>query len=170
MHKHAALFINGIFESVLEEILQMQTILPDQIMFLQPYAEKTIRQLRENPPSVDSPVRLFASTTNDLATIHYQAEIVGWDDKRTLSKESKEVINRLIAALQPGERELYNAAKGGTGESVNLLYVRRLQKISAPFSVAQLRKTSDGEPLSTARTTSGGWSYVELNTLESAMA
>ena len=77
----------------------------------------------------------------------------------------KQVINRLIAVLQPDEKELYNAAKSGTGESVNLLYIRRLQKLDAPFSVAQLRKVSDGEQLSTGRTTAGGWPYVHLKVL-----
>ena len=165
MLKPVALFINGVFESVLEEILQVQAVLPEQIMFLQPYSGNAISTLRETPPSVESPMRLFVSTTDSLATIHYQAEIVGWEDKRGLPGAKKQVINRLIGALQPGEKELYNAAKGGTGESVNLLYIRRLQKVTASFSVAQLRKVSDGEPLSTARTTSGGWSYVELEVL-----
>lgn len=165
MLKPVALFINGVFESVLEEILQVQSVLPEQIMFLQPYSGNVIKELRENPPSVESPMRLFVSTTDSLATICYQADIVGWEDKRVLPETKKQVINRLIATLQPGDKELYDASKGGTGESVNLLYIRRLEKVSVPFSVAQLRKVSDGEPLSTARTTSGGWSYVELEVI-----
>ncbi|HEY9627436.1 MAG TPA: hypothetical protein V6C84_09055 [Coleofasciculaceae cyanobacterium] len=158
--KPFALFINGVFKSVLDEILQVQSVLPEQIMFLQPYSSSAIRALRENPPSVDAPVRLYLSVTDDLATIHYQAEIVGWEDKRELSDVKKGWINRLIATLQEGEIKLYSDASQ-SGECVNLLYIRRLQKVQVPFSVAQLRKISDGEPLSTARTTSGGWSYVE---------
>jgi hypothetical protein len=38
MLKPIALFMNGVFESVLEEILQIQSVLPEQIMFLQPYS------------------------------------------------------------------------------------------------------------------------------------
>lgn len=34
MLKPVALFINGVFETVLEEILQIQAVLPEQIMFL----------------------------------------------------------------------------------------------------------------------------------------
>jgi hypothetical protein len=160
MLKPVALFINGVFETVLEEILQIQAVLPEQIMFLQPYAGSVMKKLSNEPPSVESPMHLFVSTTTDLATVRYQAEIVGWEDKRKLPDTKKQVINRLIAVLQPDEKELYNAAKSGTGESVNLLYIRRLKKLDAPFSVEQLQKVSDGKPLSTSRTTAGGWSYV----------
>ena len=162
--KPFALFINGVFRSVLDEILRVQSVLPEQIMFLQPYSSSAIKALRENPPSVESPVRLYLSITDDLATIHYQAEIVGWEDKRELSDVKKGWINRLIATLQEDEKELYSDASEN-GECVNLLYIRRLQKVQSPFSVAQLRKISNGEPLSTARTTSGGWSYVEIELL-----
>lgn len=155
----AALFINGVFESVLEEIYEVQEVLPEQIMFLQPYSGSAISRLREDPPSVDSPVQLLISITNDLTNIHYHAEIVGWENKPDLSGKKREFINQLIATLQPEEQKLYHAAKGGTGESVNLLYIRRLRKVS-PYSVAKLQKLSDGEPLSTARTTAGGWSYI----------
>lgn len=169
MLKPVALFINGVFESVLEEILAVQTALPEHIMFLQPHTSRVIKALQADTPVTDAPMRLFLSTTDSLATVHYQAEIVGWRDKRELSKAHKPVINRLIAALQPNEKELYNAAKGGSGESVNLLYVRRLQKLSDPFSVAQLRKISDGSSLSTGRTTAGGWAYVEPSILSLAL-
>ena len=162
MLKPVALFINGVFESVLVEILKVQADLPEQILFLQPYSGSVMRTLRKTPPCVESPMRLFISKTDSLATIHYQAEIVCWEDKRDLSEAKRQVINRVIGALQPDEKELYNSAKNGTGESVNLLHIRRLQKVPVPFSVEQLLKVSDGKPLSTARTTSGGWSYVEL--------
>jgi hypothetical protein len=161
MLKSTALFLNGVFEEVLKDIFQVQAVLPEQIMFLQPYSSNAMKTLREEPPSVESPMQLFISLTDDLANIHYQAEIVGWEDKTTLSETKKQEINRLIATLQPTDGELYNAARSGSGESLNLLYIRRLQKLTEPFSVAQLRKVSDGETLSTARTTAGGWSYVE---------
>jgi hypothetical protein len=77
MLKPVALFINGVFESVLEDILQVQDVLPEQIMFLQPYSGKTIQKLRQDRPSVESPMRLFVSTTVDLVNVSYQAEIVG---------------------------------------------------------------------------------------------
>ncbi|MHC5831320.1 MAG: hypothetical protein ACYT04_88985, partial [Nostoc sp.] len=91
-----------------------------------------------------------------MANVHYQAEIVDWEDKRTMAEVKKQVINHLTATLQPEDKELYNAAQGGTGESVNLFHIRRLRKLDTSFNVSQLRKVSDGKPLSTARKQSGG--------------
>ncbi len=155
-----ALFINGVYESVLQEISQIQFILPEQILFLQPYASKPIVLLQENPPSVDSPMRLFLSLTNDLSHVHYEGEVVGWEDKRLLAEHKRAALTRIIQALQPNEDGLYDASPTGE-KSVNLLYVRRIRKLDAPFSVEQLTKILDEEPLSSGRTTSGGWSYVK---------
>jgi hypothetical protein len=156
-----ALFINGVFRGVLEEILQVQGHLPDHIMYLQPYAGSAIAHLRDDPPSSDEPMFLALSLTDDLGTIHYAAEIVGWDDKTQLSVVKRSVLNRVIGALQPGERELYDAAEAGDGRSVNLLHVRRMRRVRQPFSVTRLIKTEDGEPIAGPRTTSGGWTYVQ---------
>ncbi len=167
MPKSHALFINGVFEAVLQEILQVQSVLPEQIMFLQPFKAQAMTALQNNPPTIDAPIDLYMSLTDDLANVHYQAEIVGWDDKRIMSSSRKQVISRLIRALQPGEIQsngdvLYNASKAADGESVNLLHIRRLRHISPSFSVSLLQKMSDNQPLSTNRTQSGGWSYVIL--------
>ena len=161
--KPEAMFINGQYEEVLENILSIQSELPDQILYMQPYSGFAMRKLKATPPSVDKPMKLFLSTTKDLASVWYEAEIVGWADKRSLSTTQREVINRVINALQPGQEGLYDAANGGKGESVNLLFIRRMQKRSTPFSVSQLTKTSDDQPLSENRTQAGGWSYVVLN-------
>lgn len=158
--KSEALFINGVFESVLEEILLVQRWLPEHIMFLQPYSSDPIVHLRDNPPTIDDPTHLFLSITTDLPTIHYAAEIVGWDDKRTLPEEKHDAVNRLIWTLQPGETGLYDASRVEGKQSVNLLYVRRLHKLDQPFTVAELTKTTDGLPVSPDRTTAGGWVYV----------
>ncbi|MDY0340804.1 MAG: hypothetical protein RBS17_06295 [Coriobacteriia bacterium] len=157
-----ALFINGVFEGVLEEILQVQAQLPDQIMFLQPFAGSPMVELRDDPPTVEAPMTLFLSVTSDLPTVRYAAEIVGWDDKRELSPQKRNVLNRLLYCLQPGEGGLYDAARTDEGKSVNLLYIRRLRKLQTPFGVERLIKTSDGKPVSPNRSTSGGWSYVRL--------
>jgi hypothetical protein len=160
-----ALFLNGVYEDVLKEILQIQAVLSEQIMFLQPYKSEAIVRLRDEPPSVDNPVRLLMSLTRDLATIHYTAEIVGWDDKRVLSEQKRRVLNRLIHTLQPNEGGLYDASRAEGGESVNLLHVRRLRPLSKPFSVSQLLKSGDNEPVSDKRTTAGGWAYVKTENL-----
>jgi len=134
-----ALFINGVYETVLQEILQIQFVLPEQILFLQPYASRPMVLLKENPPSIDSPMRLFVSLTDDLSHVHYEGEVVGWEDKRLLPKRKRDVLTHIIQVLQPDETGLYDASPTGK-ESINLLYVRRLRKLDVPFSVEQLTK------------------------------
>lgn len=158
--RNEALFLNGVYKDVLRDILAVQAHLPEQIMYLQPYSGQRIVHLAENPPTVLDPVRLFASVTDDLATVHYVGEIVGWDDKRRLEDDKLHVLNRLIYLLQPTEGGVYKKAKPDGSDCVNLLYVRRLRELSEPFSVAELIKADTGEPVSTQRTTSGGWAYV----------
>ena len=46
-----ALFINGIYRSVLDEILSTQSHDPEITLFLQPYGGKAIARLRDNVPS-----------------------------------------------------------------------------------------------------------------------
>jgi hypothetical protein len=156
-----ALFLNGEFENVLEDILKVQAHLPEQILYLQPYSGSRIGRLVQNRPSVDDPMRLFCSITTDLALVHFVGEVVGWDDKREIDWRKRRVLNRVIYVFQPTEDGVYMRAGPNSIECVNLLYVRRLHRLSSPFSVDQLIKTSDGQPVSTARTTSGGWTYVE---------
>src|SRR3954453_23746534 len=98
--KSDALSLNGVYQSVLHEILAVQAVLPEQIMFLQPYKSTAIARLRDDPPSVHDPMQLLLSLTNDLPTVRYAAEIVGWDDKRLLPGTPRHrVLNRLICTL-----------------------------------------------------------------------
>ena len=48
----------------------------------------------------------------------------------------------------------------GKKDMVNLLCVRRMRKLSKPFSVAELLNVKSTTPLSTGRTQAGGWVYV----------
>lgn len=162
--KNEALFINGVYESVLKEILLIQAELPEQILFLQPYSSGTISRLCNDPPTVDDPMQLFISVTTDLPTVRYSAEIVGWDDKRELSRTRRHVLNRLIWTLQPDEGGLYDASKVEGASSVNLLHIRRLREVDQPFPVSRLIKTSNLRPVSEGRTTAGGWAYVQNRT------
>lgn len=154
-----ALFINGVYERVLYDIYEVQKVLPEQILFLQPHAEGRIVKLADNPPTIDAPVRLFTSLTNDLSTIHYTGELVGWYDKDTLGRSELMVMNRLIYMFQRTEPGVYMETLTKK-KCKNLLLVRRLKKLATPFAVSELVKLSDEEPLSPDRTTSGGWSYV----------
>ena len=160
MAKEEGLFINGVYEDVLREILQIQRELPEHIMYLQPYSSGPIVHLRDDPPTVEAPVLLYLSITTDLSNIHYTAEIVGWDDKREIPHAKREVINRVLATLQPNETGLYDASRVEGKPSMNLLHIRRLRRVDPSFSVSSLIKTSDGKPVSPGRTTAGGWAYV----------
>jgi hypothetical protein len=75
------------------------------------------------------------------------------------------VLNRLICTLQPNEGGLYDASRAEGGESVNLLYVRRLRPLGKPFSVSRLLRSGANEPVSERRTTAGGWAYVKTGNL-----
>ena len=154
-----ALFINGVFEDVLKDIFDVQMHLPELPLFLQPYSKERIVKLAEDPPTTDDPVRIFFSLTDDLNHIHYTGELVGWRDKKKLQNAELMIMNRLIYMFQRTENGVYR--KVGKKKCKNLLLVRRMKKISKPFSVAELYLISTDEPHSIDRTTSGGWSYVK---------
>ena len=154
-----ALFINGIYEVVLDDIAKAQAADPGLLLYLQPYAGSAIAALRDSPPSKDDSVLLYASTTSDLERVHYTAEIVRWDDKTQLGPARRNLIERRLAQYQPTEDGLYDAAGDGDGTSINLLTVRNIVKIPEPFPVEHLIKVSDNQPHG-KRTTAGGWSYV----------
>ena len=153
------LFINGIYRNVLEEILETQAGNPDHTLFLQPYSASPVTRLKNKPPSPEDPVTLYASTTDDLTTVSYTAEIIDWEDKTDLSPARRAEVEGILASRQPGEGSLYGEPETGI-KSLNLLSIRRLTKFDSSFSVAELVKLSDGKPLSTNRSRAGGWSYV----------
>ena len=153
-----AIFINGVYAGVLRDIHRVQTFVPEQILYLQPFSGQRIVKLSNNRPSTQSPVRLFLSLTDDLSTVRYTCEIVDWNDKRELVGRSREMIDSVIRAFQPTEDGVYPVARGI--ECVNLLSVWRMRELSKPFSVGALRKLVDDQPVSTNRQTAGGWVYV----------
>src|SRR5262249_16280782 len=143
---------------VLGEILQTQSVLPEQILFLQPHGPRAILDLQHSHLSVDDPMRLFLSTTDDLNHVSYQAEIVGWDNKNTLPPERSAIIERILKALEPKEGGLYDLSKAPGGRSLNLIHVRRVARLERRFPVQRLLKVYGGnlQP----RTQAGGWAYV----------
>ena len=158
--REEAIFINGVYRGVIEEILLVQGQMPEHIMFLQPHSAERIVHLADRPPSVEDRVRLFLSTTEELPIVRYTAEIVGWDNKTTLPETKVNVVSRLLWTLQPREGGLYHVGGGEKAQSTNLLHVWRMAELHTPFSVAELILTSTGAPHSPDRTTAGGWSYV----------
>ena len=140
------LYMNGVYRSVLEELLGVHRHLPNQILYMQPHGPRPIRQLRDDPPTIDKPTKMWISTGDDLQHISYTVEIIGWEDKTQMSDENG----------------LYNMSDDPGTSSLNLLHVRRMFKFTEPFSVSRLIKISDGRPLATNRTRGGGHSYVRM--------
>ena len=91
-----ALFFNGNFEGNLECIADVQSILPEQILFIQPLMNRDIAYLRDNPPSVDDPVTLYASLFSDKKKISYTGEIVGWEIKSEISTKKRNAIEKIL--------------------------------------------------------------------------
>ena len=154
-----ALFINGVFESVLEEIWSNLAKAPGGILFLQPHSDTPIVKLRDDPPSTEDPVTLYLSKSNSLDKVSYLADIIGWEDKTKLTETRKDDVLKILDSLQPEEGGLFNLSNTDQ-PSVNLLSIRRFAKLGHPFSVEDLIKISDGKPLSPNRSRAGGWSYV----------
>ena len=155
-----ALFLNGVFEGVIREILRIQEPRPDFIRYMQPHSRVRIVRLADELPSIAAPVQLFISTTDNLAQVQYTCEIVGWEDKRELNQRRLDELNRSLDELQPNEGGVYGLDEPGKRPMVNLLHVRRMHKLSKPFSVGKLINIKDRLPLSTNRTRAGGWVYV----------
>lgn len=150
--RETAIFMRGNYESNLQEIADVQAVLPEQILFIQPHRKDRIAYLRDNTPSVDDPVTMYCSTSDELNMVHFTAEVVGWDDKEKLSPQKREVIEKVVSALQPGEGGVFEGA-------CNLLHVRRLVRVKTPFDMAKLVKVSDNKPLA-PHGWKGGFAYV----------
>ncbi len=153
------LFINGIFKNVLEEILKAQEKQTGESFYLQPYSAQKILMLEKNNPTEKSLVILYISTTDNYNTIAYIAEIIGWENKNELSKKRESFLNKRIKQYQPGEEEIYRVKNEQGNESVNLITIRNLERLTNNLSTQILIKKSDKLPLKT-RTRAGGWSEV----------
>ena len=91
-----ALFINGVFKTVIEEIREAQEDNPQNICYLQPYKDERMHRLAEMLPNSRSPITLYVSTTDSLPEVSYKAKIVGWEDKRKLSVSRLAELNVCI--------------------------------------------------------------------------
>lgn len=156
--KHA-LFLNGVYETVLQEILKAQGRDPELICFLQPYSSSRIVLLEKEHPSVESPVPLYISTTTHLGTIVYKGMIVGWENKQEMSSDRLTAVNAEIENNQPNEENVYMHVSDSK-PCVNLISVKSLTPLPNPVSVVNLVKR-DGTPVK-PRTRAGNWAYVNL--------
>ena len=152
-----ALFINGVYDSVLDEIYKSQKDNPGKVFYLQPYSESVIKQLEIETPEIHSPLPLYASTTNQLNHICYIAYVVGWENKNKITQKRLSDLNEHMKKFQPEEGQVYFEVNGK--KCVNLISIVNLKKLTNPFSIAKLIKESDRQPLK-PRSRAGGWIYV----------
>lgn len=153
-----AIFINGVYEKVLKEIIEAQRSNTDLICYLQPYSSKTIKVLAERPPNKKTPIILYISTTGTLDKVCYIADIVGWEKKQSITPTRLELLNNHIRKFQPGEKNIYMTVANGK-DCVNLISILDLKQLPNPFSVSNLEKVNDNKSLK-VRTRAGNWSYV----------
>ncbi|MCY4417785.1 MAG: hypothetical protein OXE87_15985 [Chloroflexi bacterium] len=157
--REIALYVNGIFDSVFQDILAAQTLRPHRHYYLQPYARYPIAYLRDNPPTHDDSVRLYASTSEDLQKVHYTADLIRWEDKRTIPEEKRARIFAELREFQPDEWGIVDPHDVAGDTGINLLYVTRVQQIARPFDVGELKLKSKNRPL-LPREVAGGIAYV----------
>lgn len=152
-----ALYLNGGFEKVLETILVSQQNSDGHVCYLQPYDTKKIKLLAAHNPTPENPIRVYISLTDSLSVVSFRALIVAWRDKREMTTEEVEEINRRIRERNC-EEEIYLTG-GGEQITTNLISIVKLERLLSPIPVSSFIKTSDKMPLK-PRTQSGGWSYV----------
>jgi len=153
-----SLYINGVFEDVLEEIRKAQSKVPGLVCYLQPYSSDAIVKLAQNPPSANEPITLYTSLTSSLPFVSFRATIVNWENKSEIEASRLKKLNEHIQEHQPREEEIYMVG-GNEKPSVNLLSVVNVERLAVPVHVSNFVKLSNKKPLK-PRTTSGGWAYV----------
>jgi hypothetical protein len=150
-----ALFMNGVYEDNLIQILKSQKTHPEQSYYLQPYSTSRILLLAKSTPTHEKPITLYLSLTNSLNLVSYRAKVVSWQDKRKLNDDDLALLNQHIQKFQPSEEEIFLKVQDGK-QCVNLISVIEVEKMESPFPTSCLVKTSDGKPLKN-RERAGNW-------------
>ena len=153
-----AVFLNGVFDAVLEEIMEAQKKNPGMVFYLQPHSTRVLQYLAKAVPSEDNTIQLYISTTRTLDKVCYIADVIRWEDKQEIPEERLTKLNKHILEYQPGEEEIYlETNKGGLYK--NLISIVNLKRIPNQFSVLNLIKVSDNTPYK-PRSRAGNWGYV----------
>ena len=155
--ENQAIYFNGVFENVLDEVVKAQTSTPGLVCYLQPYSSSVINLLAKSPPSIESPMRTYISLSSSLAYVSYRAKIIGWEKKQDISATRLVELNKHIEEYQPGEGSIYLTVDDKP--AANLISVIEMEKLVKPIHVSNFKKISDGTPLK-PRSRSGNWSYV----------
>ena len=152
-----AIYLNGVFEEGLREILGVQSTEPDRVCYLQPHGSNVIKRLQEEKPSLANPVKIYMSTTTLLSHVSYTADIIDWRHKDDIKDSELKTLNEHIRLYQPVEQSIYMEINGK--KPANLISIKGLTKHVEPFSVTTLKKIDDGNSLG-VRTQAGNYSYV----------
>lgn len=165
VHKSSdnAFYGNGVFENLLQEILEAQKIDPNITSYIQPYRTTIFKSLKAQEPSESNPITFYITNTDDINTIIYTADIIQLEDKRELFEFNQNRVEELNKHL-----DIYQKSTGGLyrysdtvkqSECVNLISIKNLKRVSIPFPCTMLIKDSDGEPYK-RRSQPGGWAVV----------
>lgn len=152
-----AMYLNGVFEEGLREILGVQFTEPNRVCYLQPHGSNVIKRLLEERPSLANPVKIYMSTTTLLSHVSYSADIIDWRHKDHITDSELKTLNEHIRQYQPNEQSIYMEINGK--KPANLIAIKGLTKHEVPFSVTTLKKIEDGNTLR-VRTQAGNYSYV----------
>jgi len=150
-----AMFYRKMYRKELEKMLASQEEKPGRRLFFQPHAKRTMASLRDANPNEECPVTVYFSTTDDLSTVSWQAEIVEWRNKQRLAETECPSIGREIKEVGFNEG-LFGIEKG----MINLIRIRNLIKLVPSFHVSELIKVSDWTPPSGDPRSSYSHSYV----------
>jgi 5-methylcytosine-specific restriction endonuclease McrA len=159
LQSQKALYINGVYEIILRDIISATSEKKITEAFLQPYKPVVIKLLKEEKPSPNNPIIVYFSTTTQLTEVSYIADIIGWEDKRELSENRKIEVEKLIKKNQPSEKNGLYLINDKGKPYVNLLKIRNLKKLNHSIPVPYLIKVSDGTPHK-IRNQAGGWCQV----------
>lgn len=154
-----ALFLNGVYEDTLDEILRSQKGHSGQHHYLQPYKSARILLFVKSAPTPENPITLYLSVTKPLNLVSYRAKVVQWQNKRDLTPTERAYVNQRIQKFQHSEGEVYFKTEDGK-ECVNLISIVNLERLEFPFPISCLIKTKDGMPLKN-RERAGGWVPVQ---------
>ena len=131
-----AMFYNGMFRAELKKMRASQKEKPSRRLFFQPKDRRAMARLRDANPNEECPVTVYFSTTDDLSTVSYQAEIVEWRNKQKLAETEYPSIDREIKEVGFNPEGLFGIEEG----MVNLIRIRNLIKLVPLFPCCRTDK------------------------------
>jgi hypothetical protein len=159
-----AQLVIGVYGVHLDEIAKIQSVLPEQVLYLQPYSPNKMSSFKRK--KADWPSYFLFSTTDEVNKISYVAKVHNWEDKIDLYENNKkrwDLISTVIINFMLNEYEegLYRHSSNPEKLCRNLLSVTQMRKLPTPIHISELIKTTDKNPHG-ERSQPGGWSEIAL--------